>query len=521
MNSLEENFNMKTKRLLIIACILSLLLCLFACSEENNNNETDNKLVSDTEEQTEGKHVHSPAPSVKEKVVSATCFEKGTYQSVIYCSECKAEISRSNKKSAKLNHKYVNNVCEYCGLDKNTSSSSGNSSNLNGFSDNPSEGLKFTSNGNGTCYVSGLGSCEDYYIVIPQTSPNGDTVVGIGEGAFYNAFIGGVLMPNTVTYVGEGGFSDCLNLKKIVFSDNLSFLGNGAFMACVSLEFNEYKGIGYLGSKNNPYLILKEVLDKSKTEYEINPNTRFISSHGFDNCRNLIQLTVPDSVISIGSDCFQLCESLTYVTLSKNLKSIEGLTFSNCAKLESVTMFEGITSINLGAFQGCSALKLIKLPSTLKTIGESAFYYCSSLTEIVVPRGVTQIERAAFSNCGKLEKIVLPDDLEKISSSLISRCTSLKTFVIPETVKEIGKFAFQGCSALESITIPKSVTAIESDVFHQCRNLTAISFDDPDGWRYYQGIHDTEGTAFDLSNPADNVKNLGSTYYLCRWRKIG
>jgi hypothetical protein len=96
-----------------------------------------------------------------------------------------------------------------------------------------------------------------------------------------------------------------------------------------------------------------------------------------------------------------------------------------------------------------------------------------------------------------------------------------KNLVIPDSVTKIDLEQFADQQQLESITIPKSVTAIESDVFHQCRNLTAISFDDPDGWRYYQGIHDTEGTAFDLSNPADNVKNLGSTYYLCRWRKIG
>lgn len=43
---------------------------------------------------TSGLHVHSPAEAVRENVKDATCTTNGSYDSVVYCSECREEISR-------------------------------------------------------------------------------------------------------------------------------------------------------------------------------------------------------------------------------------------------------------------------------------------------------------------------------------------------------------------------------------------------------------------------------------------
>ena len=47
-----------------------------------------------------------------------------------------------------------------------------------------SQGLEFTSNGDGTCYVSGIGTCTDTDLVVPPVSPAGDAVIAIGIHAF-------------------------------------------------------------------------------------------------------------------------------------------------------------------------------------------------------------------------------------------------------------------------------------------------------------------------------------------------
>ena len=43
------------------------------------------------------KHVHTEAEAVKENEKAATCTEAGSYESVVYCSECKEEVSRTTK----------------------------------------------------------------------------------------------------------------------------------------------------------------------------------------------------------------------------------------------------------------------------------------------------------------------------------------------------------------------------------------------------------------------------------------
>ena len=49
---------------------------------------------------------HNPAEAVKENETAATCTEAGSYESVVYCSVCDAELSRETVEVAKLGHDY-------------------------------------------------------------------------------------------------------------------------------------------------------------------------------------------------------------------------------------------------------------------------------------------------------------------------------------------------------------------------------------------------------------------------------
>ena len=72
--------------------------------------------------------------------------------------------------------------------DQSPNGNNGNTGNTgNQGSSTDSTGLTFTSNGNGTCTLTGLGSCRDICVVIPATSPSGDKVTAIGSQAFYNS----------------------------------------------------------------------------------------------------------------------------------------------------------------------------------------------------------------------------------------------------------------------------------------------------------------------------------------------
>ena len=89
----------------------------------------------------------------------------------------------------------------------------------------PSNGLRYVSNGNGTCRLVSIGSCTDACVVIPELSPAGDRVIELADRAFYGcATVTAVQIPSTVRRIGELAFAACPNLVYIsVSTQNLDY----------------------------------------------------------------------------------------------------------------------------------------------------------------------------------------------------------------------------------------------------------------------------------------------------------
>ena len=81
------------------------------------------------------------------------------------------------------------------------------------------EGLRFASNGDGTCRLVSLGSCTDACVVIPDFSPAGDRVISIDARAFYgSSTVTAIQIPSSVRSIGELAFANCKNLMYISVS---------------------------------------------------------------------------------------------------------------------------------------------------------------------------------------------------------------------------------------------------------------------------------------------------------------
>ncbi len=83
----------------------------------------------------------------------------------------------------------------------------------------PLSGLRFSSNGDGTCLLVGVGSCTEEHIVIPESAPSGERVTAIAARAFYAcSTVTAVQIPATVTEIGSLAFAACKNLSYISVS---------------------------------------------------------------------------------------------------------------------------------------------------------------------------------------------------------------------------------------------------------------------------------------------------------------
>ena len=152
--------------------------------------------------------------------------------------------------------------------------------------------LAFTSNGDGTCYVSGIGTYTDTALIIPSVSPDGDAVKGISEGAFANCTsLTSIEIPASVTNIGKGAFSGCGSLTSIVVAE-----GNTVYHSAGNCLIETAGKKLIAGCKNSTI-----PTDGSVTS---------IGERAFYGYSSLTSIEIPASVTSIGAYAFYGCSAL-------------------------------------------------------------------------------------------------------------------------------------------------------------------------------------------------------------------
>ena len=202
-----------------------------------------------------------------------------------------------------------------------------------------------------------------------------------------------------------------------------------------------------------------------------------IGDEAFEECRDVTEITIPDTVSYIGFKAFTKTAIRKFV-IPDGVSVLRYRTFDSCTELEKVVLPEGLNEIEYNAFAGCSKLSEVNIPSSVTKIGSSAFR-STAITSVVIPEGVNSLN-GVFNSCRSLVTVELPVSLTEIGRNSFYFCDSLTTVNLPENLQTVGYSAFYRCEALKEIDIPSSVSLIDEMAFFGCTSLSG-SVIIPDG----------------------------------------
>ena len=220
-------------------------------------------------------------------IVPPSCIEQGY---TLY--ECSCGDKKIDNFVAVTAHNYVNGVCSVCGVQE------------------PTPDWYFTFNLSLLDHTYSIGSKDRYNmpaeVILPSTH-DGKAVKYIPNSAFADCRIKSIIIPDSVTSIGNNAFANCSKLTSVTIPDSVTSIGRYAFSGCSSL-----------------------------TSITIPDSITRIEECAFGGCSSLISITIPDSVTSIGDSAFKGCSRLTSVTIGKSVTSIGDEAFQTCMSLTDI-----------------------------------------------------------------------------------------------------------------------------------------------------------------------------------------
>ena len=334
------------------------------------------------------------------------------------------------------------------------------------------------------------------------------SVTQIGSCAFAGcSSLASLTISEGVTYIGSYAFQVCSSLRSLTIPETVEKISDGAFSGCKLEELRWYAKhcereivYDYKESRGtiDPYLNIP-FLPGSIESVVVGKNVEYIGQYIFPyifdgvqhskltwnaiNCiENPIELFYDLEQVIIGNEVqvipkYFVCDSkITEVTIPNSVISIGHGAFAGCGELTEVTIPESVTSIQSYAFNGCSKLNSLRLNA--KNImytdddyhSAHAFYYCENLSHIIIGDEVESISGIGYN--GGLFNIENSDNYVNVNIQTVTcyaivppvittNCFSQKTYEnavleVPEGSLEAYRNAegwknFFKCIAIEDI----------------------------------------------------------------------
>jgi len=295
------------------------------------------------------------------------------------------------------------------------------------------------------------------------------------------------------TKIEKEAFYKCENLQWVEIGATVEVIEEKAFAECPKLSTVYYDAIDCE--------LDKTALDKVEsfgTGYSlvIGPNVPVIKEKAFFELNVVsVAFTFGGKCTEIGKSAFENCTNLLSISIGDEVKVIGANAFKNCRNLLIASLGNNVTTIEKEAFYYCIAIVEFTNGNKIEKIGDRAFYYCMGITNFTLGDQFKSSGINAFEGCSNLttvnyngyslEKVLASAEYANEYSSPLLRAKlykngSLVTSIrIAKDITKINKYAFNGCTSINTITFVNqsdwvaklsSFKSLEMDVSDNSKN---------------------------------------------------
>lgn len=305
-----------------------------------------------------------------------------------------------------------------------------------------------------------------------------NAVTSIGAYAFYNTqFTGTLTIPSSVTYIGVGAFHGTgfttLNYNIINYDEEIPSGYDSPFYGMNSLMT--------LNIGNNVEVIPNSIFSISSLTGElVIPNSvTYIGDYAFGEAGFTGDLVIPNSVQTIADGAFFGCGFNGNLTIGNSVTTIGDYAFNGVGFTGNLVIPNSVTYIGNGAFIDTNFDGTLTIGNSVTSIGEYAFRGVGFTGNLVIPNSVITIGDEAFYNCESFTgNLTIGNAVTSIGNSAFSYCYGfIGNLIIGNSVETIGYSAFNGCGGFNGeLTLPETITYIGDAAFRSCDEITKVNY---------------------------------------------